>query len=184
MVFLGDNRAGCVRVLWVTTALALFGLIAWQSAAEAGCELSGGQRLGQSLGHAVPSADQFSPFRVLFVCTKSRVRTENILNTARRTVREPRRIIFYAVFFNDYLASNDPLHDPLFHDQQGNAVGLLPPPISLPTMNRRGIGECGLRTVVHTARERGLSAAGKSRRLPAGCAVRAAAGASRPIEGR
>jgi len=93
----------------------------------------------ERLHYELATGRELSPFRVLFVCTRSHVRAQNILDTARGIVREPRRSIFYAAYLDDYLRSDDPLHAPLFRDQQGTAVGLLPPPMALPCIsNTRG----------------------------------------------
>jgi hypothetical protein len=95
----------------------------------------------ERLHYELASPDQLSPFRVVFACVRSRQRAENILATVRKVVRQPRRSIFYAVFLNDYLRSSDPLHAPIFRDQQGRAVALLPPPMSLPVADAVGVGE-------------------------------------------
>ena len=95
----------------------------------------------ERLHYELATVDELSPFRVLFACIRSRQRAENILATMRKVVREPRRSIFYAVFLNDYLRSDDPFHAPIFRDQLGRNVALLPPPMSLPVEAAGGVGE-------------------------------------------
>ncbi len=87
----------------------------------------------ERLHYEVATQKQFSPFRVLFICTSSRIRAGNILATARRVVRERRRVIFYAGWLPDYLHCDGPLRAPVFRDQQGRAIGLLPETASVVT---------------------------------------------------
>lgn len=67
-------------------------------------------------------------FRVLGLVTRSRERLQNVVETAARTISNPRRVLFYAICLRDYLAQEAPLHTPCFLDQRGAAAALVPYP--------------------------------------------------------
>ncbi len=70
-------------------------------------------------------------FRVLAVTTKSQARGDNILRLAATGARNPSRALVYAVHLPQYLAEQNPLHEPIFHDHRGLRACLMPSPLLL-----------------------------------------------------
>lgn len=65
-------------------------------------------------------------FRVLVVATRGISRVRNILATAARLARNPKRSLFYGITLDAFLASPDAIAASCFLDHQGRAVSLLP----------------------------------------------------------
>ncbi len=80
----------------------------------------------EQLHYRVPSPEHNSPFRVCFLCTRSRERATHIIEASNATVQERRRSIFYSSYVPSYLAERHALHAAVFLDQRMRAVSLLP----------------------------------------------------------
>lgn len=63
---------------------------------------------------------------VLFVTTRSPVRTANILRTARDLMRNPERLVFLGVDMDTFLKSDDPVRSRCFTDPRGRRFSLIP----------------------------------------------------------
>lgn len=72
--------------------------------------------------------DAFDPRRyvVLFVTTRSQVRTDNILKTARELMRNPQRLVFLGIDLEAFLHRDDPVSTACFTDPRGRKFSLIP----------------------------------------------------------
>jgi hypothetical protein len=65
-------------------------------------------------------------FRVLMVFTKVTVRMHNFLSTVARLTPNKGRVLFYAVFLEDYLSSDCSLTGPMFLNHQNRLEAMIP----------------------------------------------------------
>jgi len=65
-------------------------------------------------------------FRVLMVFTKVTARMHNFLGTVAQLTRNKGRVLFYAVFLEDYLSSDRPLTGPLFLNHHNRLEAMIP----------------------------------------------------------
>ncbi len=65
------------------------------------------------------------PFRVVFVFTQSPDRMKHFHDLTTRVLKNHHRVIFYGIELHDFIVQTDPLHAPIFRDQNGTATSLI-----------------------------------------------------------
>jgi hypothetical protein len=65
-------------------------------------------------------------FRVLGIVTSSPARVDHIIAAAARLARQPGRTVFFGIHLDDYLAQENPLHQPQFRNHRGESIALVP----------------------------------------------------------